>query len=183
MLSVDDLHLEAGQHIQHLFVEALVEGVGAGGVHDDGGLGVLTLEHHRVAHHTDVADQTHQLDLVGSFRQNGGDGGIGYIHAKDQLVDGGGFHLGQGFGGLAVDLPAVAALDAVLHRQVPAFPGGQVVFKMGVPGKEDMPLAVGADLGGDLFIQLFCTGEAQCTVHKVVLIVNDKQIPVHRDTS
>ena len=71
-LLVDDLHLEAGQHIQHLFVEALVEGVGAGGVHKDGGLGVLALEHHRIAYHADVAHQTHQLDLVSGFRQNGG---------------------------------------------------------------------------------------------------------------
>ena len=46
-----------------------------------------------------------------------------------------------------------------------------------------MALAVGADLGGNLGVQLLRAGEAQGAVYKVVLIVNDKQIPVHRRTS
>ena len=164
-------------------MQRLVEGVGAGSVHDDGGFGVLALQDDCVGNHADVAHKTHQFDLIGGFRQNGGGGGIGHVHAENQLVNGLGFHFRQSLGGLTVNLPAEAALDAVLHRQILALTGVHVIFEVGVAGEENMILAVGADLGGDLPVQLLGTGEAEGTVHKVVLIVDDEQIPVHKETS
>ena len=164
-------------------MQTLVEGIGAGGVHDHGGFGVLALEYHSVAYHADVADQAHQLDLVGGFRQHGGNRGIGYIHAEDQLVDGLCAHFFQSLRGFSVNLPAVAALDTVLYRQILSFPGGQIVFKVGIPGEEDMIFAVSADFGGNFFIQQFGTGKTQGAVHKIVLIINDKQIAVHVHSS
>ena len=114
-LSVLHLHLEALQHIQYLFMEGLVEGIGAGGIHGDGGFGVFALEHHGVADHADVADQAHKLDFIGSFGQHRSGGRVCHIHAEDQLVYAGGFHLKKGPGCLAVDLPAAASFDAVDH--------------------------------------------------------------------
>ena len=90
-----------------------------------------------------------------------------------------GFHFHESLGGFAVDLPAGCTLHAVHHREILAFPGVQVVFEMGIPGEKDVSLTVGTDLGGDFFVQLLRAGEAQGAVHKIVLIIDDKQIPVH----
>ena len=164
-------------------MKCLVKGVGAGSIDGDGGFGILALQHHSVGNHADIADQTHQLDFIGCFGENGGGGGVGHIHAENQLVDGGSFHLGKGFGGFAVNLPAKAALDAVLDGKIFALTGIQIVFKMGITGEKDVTFSVCAYLFGDFGVQLFRAGETQCAVNKVVLIVNDKQIAVHTITS
>ena len=54
---------------------------------------------------------------------------------------------------------------------------------MGIPGKKDAAFSIGADLGGNSFIQQLGTGKAQCAIHKIILIINDKQIAVHIGTS
>ena len=91
--------------------------------------------------------------------------------------------IGAGNGGLTVQLPAPAALDAVGHGQEPALPGGEVVVEVGVPGEQDPALAVGADLGGDAGVQSLGPGEAQRTVDEVVLIVYYEEIAVHGNSS
>lgn len=67
------------------------------------------------------------------------------------------------------------------YRKIFSFPGVQIVCKVGVPGEKDAAFAVGADFGGDFFVQGFRTGKAQSTIHKVILIVDNKQIPVHNN--
>ena len=175
LFAVQDFGLKAGQNVQRLFMEVRVKAGGEVGVHHDLGIGIVALEHHGVADHADVADKAAQFDAVRLFRQQGQDGGVRHVHAEGQLVDAHGFHFLQGLGGLTVVLPAVAALDAVDGGKMKALTGVQIVGEMGVPGEPDPALAVFPDPGGDGGVQLFGAGEAQGAVHKVLLIINDKQ--------
>ena len=84
LLSVEDLDLEALQDIQDLFVHGGVHGGREGGIHDDAGLRVLGLEDAGVGDHADVADQAHQLDLIGLGGEDRGGGRVGDVHAENQ---------------------------------------------------------------------------------------------------
>ena len=53
-----------------------------GGIHDDAGVGVRGLEDAGVGDHADVADQTHQFDFIGRFRQHCGGGRVSYYLAS-----------------------------------------------------------------------------------------------------
>ena len=155
-------------------MQSLVEGIGTACIDHDGGLGVLALKHHSIGNHAYVAYQTHQLDFIGFFRQHGSGGRIGYIHAEYQLVNGLGFHFREGFGSLAVDLPAEGSLDAMDNRKFFSLSGFQIVFKVGIPGKKNLSLAIFAHLCGDFAVQLFRTGEAKGAVYEVILVINYK---------
>ena len=81
-----------------------------GGIHEDAGFGVLGLEDAGVGDHADVADQAHQLDLIGGFGQNSSGGGVRHIHTEDPLVDGGGVY----FLYLLLDALGITYLDTIV---------------------------------------------------------------------
>ena len=73
-----------------------------------------------------------------------------------------------------VQLPAVGALDAVLHRQLLPLLGVQVVRRVGVPGGDDVVGGVGLHLLHHLVHDGCRLRGAQGAVDEVVLHVNDQ---------
>ena len=164
-------------------MELGVETGGEGCIHHNPGLGIPALEHHGIAHHTDVRHQTHQFNPVGPLRQNGQDCRVSAVNAKSWFVDAFGAAIGQGLGGLPVQSPAVASLHTVLHRQELPFPGLQIVLLVGVPGEDDMAGGIAPDFLRNPLIQLLRPREAQGPVYEVVLIVDDEQVLFHGGAS
>ena len=140
----------------------------AGGIYNDGDLRQVSPQQQGVADDADIGAESDEGDRF--------NGGI-LIQGAQALSQGGaakgGFindlaGVGQQPGG---QLPAVAAADAVGHRQCLALAGVQVIFGVGISGKEHQPLK-GADLplspgqhGGRF-------GGAQGAIDKVILQID-----------
>ena len=138
----------------------------AGCIHSDGYFRELCFQDQGVGDNADICAQSHQLNFVEMAF-------IPMRPAEGGLVDTDSAAYHQAVG----DLPAVGAPDAVLHRQLPAFRGIQIIFPMGVPGENDLisvfsySFILAATWGNDGL----CLFRSQRAVDEIFLHINHDQ--------
>lgn len=80
----------------------------------------------------------------------------------------------QRLGRLSIKGPAVGYPHTMNDRKRPAFSCLEIIFLMGIQGEKDMTRPVSPDFLRNSGVQLRCVGKTQCTVYKVILVINDK---------
>ena len=128
-----------------------------------------------------MADQTAQLYLsvvtllqpVAQLQR-----GEGALAEEFILVLGGVSHL-------VVDVPALGLADAVLHGQLAALLGVQIVLVVGVHGEDDVVpvFAVFLNARHNGVGQRLGPGETQGSGDEIVLIIDDNEYAVHPSSS
>lgn len=82
-------------------------------------------------------------------------------------------------GDVGLQLPAVRSFDAMLHRQHSAFLRAQVVFRVGVAGRENVLGRIFLNLGNHVRDYRLCLFRSKSSVDEVLLHVDDDQYFSH----